>query len=293
MDPLVSVLVLAYNSAPTLPWAVASLLAQTYENWEAVVVDDGSTDGTRDFFMSIRDPRIRYLRSDRYAVRGYSRQRAIDAALGRHIAMLDADDWMFPDRIQQQVSALESDPGIRLVCSGMAIVDAGHRLTGVRGTENSGVQAMSTLGPAPVSFPASMYRRSADPAQRFNVGYQSAEDADFLIRLLLGQRYMVLPDLAYVYSEHAASADKMVRSHQCLARIYLGYRATYPLRSLALASQSLAKAGFWALAGRSGLDATLIGYRSGKPTPRQAALYEDARKIVGVYVPGLGVMPKT
>lgn len=295
MDPLVSVLIPAYNAASTLPWAIASLLAQTYQNWEALVVDDGSTDGTARLFDVLHDPRIRYFRNERNVGRSLSRQRALDAAGGAYVALLDADDWLLPDRIQVQVAAFEREPGVTLVSSGMAIVDAQQRLTGVRGfSTDSTIQTMTALGPAPVAFASSMFRRSPDLKQQFHSRHPYAEDADFLIRLLLGKRYLVLPGLAYVYAEHAsASVEKMVRSHLCMALIYLRYRTKYPFRMSTLIPVSLLKAGFWAVAGRCGFANTLIRLRSRKPSPWQKAQYEVARQLVGEYVRRLGDTSKS
>lgn len=289
MQPLVSVLIPAYNALPTLPWAVASLQAQTHENWEALIVDDGSTDGTADFVTALRDPRVRFFRQETNCGRGQSRQRAAEEARGPYIAMLDADDWLFPDRLQKQVAALESDPRIRLVGSGAAIVDREQRLTGIRGLAASPtVRTMKTLGPAPVVFAASMYRRTPG-CLYFNKSYTFAEDSDFVIRFLLGHRYLMLPDLGYVYCEHAsATPGKMARAHRCTATIYLAYRDMYPIRSLLLASMSLLKAGIWAAPGSQRLSDWLIRRRSRRPSPLELEKYLCARQVVSEQVRRLG-----
>ncbi len=94
MRPLVSVMMPCYNSAGTLPLALASLVAQTYENWECILVDDGSTDRPIDIVEQASDKRISFFRLDRNMGRGVAQQAALDYATGDYLCMLDADDWL-------------------------------------------------------------------------------------------------------------------------------------------------------------------------------------------------------
>ena len=92
MPPTVSVIIATYNYGRYLAGALDSLLAQTFPDWEAVVVDDGSTDNTEEVIRPfLRDPRIRYDRAEHLGAAG-ARNRAIRGSQGELVAILDADD---------------------------------------------------------------------------------------------------------------------------------------------------------------------------------------------------------
>ncbi len=117
MTPTVSVVIPCFNQAAFLPYAVESVVAQTFPDWEIIIVDDGSPDDTSDVAAALisRFPerRIRLLGQ---ANGGPSRARnaGIAAALGRYILPLDADDMIAPEMLQQTVNLLESDPAIAI-----------------------------------------------------------------------------------------------------------------------------------------------------------------------------------
>lgn len=100
IDPLVSVVIPTYNHAHYLGRALQSLLAQTYINWEAIVVDNHSTDNTDDIMSSFTDPRITCLKIHNNGVIAASRNMGIRAAKGEWIAFLDSDDWWTVDKLQ-------------------------------------------------------------------------------------------------------------------------------------------------------------------------------------------------
>ena len=89
-SPLVSVMMPCFNAAETLPMALASLLAQTHARWEAVIVDDGSTDATWDVLRAVDDPRLRVERFPENRGRGAARQRCLEMARGDFLSMLDS-----------------------------------------------------------------------------------------------------------------------------------------------------------------------------------------------------------
>lgn len=108
--PLVSVVIPAYNAEDTIRTTLLSVLSQTYPNIEIVVVDDGSTDRTSDVVERIEAP-IQFIPQENSGVSA-ARNKGIEAAKGRYIALLDADDVWHPDKISKQVTLLESIPEI-------------------------------------------------------------------------------------------------------------------------------------------------------------------------------------
>jgi succinoglycan biosynthesis protein ExoO len=109
MSPLVSVIVAAHNESTFIQKALASVLAQTVENLEVIVVDDGSTDDTAALVAEIEDPRVRLLRNERRLHISRSRNRALDIAQGKWVSILDADDWFLPPRLERLLAAAEEN----------------------------------------------------------------------------------------------------------------------------------------------------------------------------------------
>lgn len=123
--PGVSVVIPTYNRAGVVTRAIQSVLAQSYQAFEIIVVDDGSTDGTPMAVAAIQDPRIRYIRHDRNQGGGSARNAGIAAARGEYVAFLDSDDEWMPDKLERQVRVLgPSGPEIGAVCTGFVSLDA-------------------------------------------------------------------------------------------------------------------------------------------------------------------------
>jgi glycosyltransferase involved in cell wall biosynthesis len=129
MTPIVSVVMAAKNYACFLPAAVESVLAQTFTDWELVVIDDGSTDDTSAVIKPyLVDRRIRSVRSDRL---GQSRAKNLGVGLGRgpFVAFLDADDVWKPTKLEQQLALFAAKPEVGVVFSLRDLIDeAGHPL---------------------------------------------------------------------------------------------------------------------------------------------------------------------
>lgn len=122
--PLVSVIVPVYNSERYLERTLESMLAQTYRHFEAIVVDDGSTDGSAAIMRRFaeRDGRVHCV-SQRNAGMVGARNNGMRMARGRYYALLDSDDLWMPDHLERAVAALEADPSLVLVHAGVRFVD--------------------------------------------------------------------------------------------------------------------------------------------------------------------------
>ena len=112
MNPLVSVMIGAYNAAPYLGEAIESVVGQDYEPLELIVVDDGSTDGTADVARSFTQAK---LIQQENGGNGAARNRAVENASGKLYAFLDADDRFTPGKLSLQKVALDADPGLDMV----------------------------------------------------------------------------------------------------------------------------------------------------------------------------------
>lgn len=122
-SPKVSVIIPTYNHANYIAAAIQSVLDQTYQDFEIIVVDDASTDQTDKVMSQFDDPRIMYLvhKKNRYAAA--TRNTGIRASSGEYIAFLDADDFIHPAKLQTQIAFLEENPSIGLTYNSRIEID--------------------------------------------------------------------------------------------------------------------------------------------------------------------------
>jgi glycosyltransferase involved in cell wall biosynthesis len=107
--PVVSIILPCYNQAHFLPYAVSSILAQTYYDWETIIVDDGSTDSTREVAAQFNDPRVRFISQENRGLPG-ARNAGIGVSKGKYLAFLDADDEWEPMFLERCVGILSNKP---------------------------------------------------------------------------------------------------------------------------------------------------------------------------------------
>jgi len=108
-DNLVSVVIPTYNRAHTLSRAIESVISQTYTNWEMIIVDNHSTDGTNDLIKSYQNQKIRLFKIHNDGIIAKSRNMGIENARGNYIAFLDSDDWWAENKLQVVSNYFNSD----------------------------------------------------------------------------------------------------------------------------------------------------------------------------------------
>ncbi|MBI5075478.1 MAG: glycosyltransferase family 2 protein [Nitrospirae bacterium] len=120
--PRVSVIIPTYNRAPLLREAISSVLCQTYDDFELIIVDDGSTDNTHDVIDEFSSPKIRYFY---HCNQGRSRARnwALGEARGEFIAFLDSDDMFMPNKLQKQVAFFDNNSEFGMLYSSARVID--------------------------------------------------------------------------------------------------------------------------------------------------------------------------
>ena len=114
MSALVSIIMPSYNTAPYIAESINSVVAQTYTDWELIIVDDASTDNTDETVADAirhceRSEAIHYLKNDRNSGAAYSRNRALREAKGKWIAFMDSDDLWAPDKLEKQIAFMEKN----------------------------------------------------------------------------------------------------------------------------------------------------------------------------------------
>ena len=124
MAPIVSVVMPTFNRLEYIRSAVASVCAQTFEDWELIVIDDGSADETRRFLRSPTDPRMSIVLHDHTGIPAVLRNLGIARARGRYVAFLDSDDCWAPEKLRRQLALMESAPRRRWSYTAVRRIDS-------------------------------------------------------------------------------------------------------------------------------------------------------------------------
>jgi glycosyltransferase involved in cell wall biosynthesis len=159
-NPLVSVIIPTYNSSKYIKETLESILNQTYSNLEIIITDDASKDNTLDIVRGYEDERIKILTSNKNLGISQNMNKGILASEGKYIAIMDADDWSYPYRIEKQVKLMEENPNV-VLCSGyMDMCDENLKFKHTRTypTTNEEIRKV-LLRYDPIAHPASMWRK--------------------------------------------------------------------------------------------------------------------------------------
>jgi glycosyltransferase involved in cell wall biosynthesis len=243
--PRVSVVIPTYNRAHIVGEAVASVLAQRFDDLEVVVVDDGSTDGTGAAIASVRDPRLRYV-AGRHAGVAAARNLGVKHARGELVAFLDSDDLWRADKLTHEVGFLGRHPEADAVFSDLEKLDGARtypsfmRETSVfasyleRGPYPNGVMLSTRdmrlilLQEVPIKPSALTVRRTAfERAGAFDESWSSSEDWEFLLRFARDHRigYVDRPLAVLRVGDDSLHRVDQARGERAMIRLLLRERA--------------------------------------------------------------------
>lgn len=201
--PLVSVSMPAFNSERYIAEAIESVLAQTYTNFELIIVDDGSTDRTREIVERYTDPRIIKIFSDQNRGLITTRNLIASIASGKYLALLDADDRAFPERFQLQVDFLESNTADICGADHWTLNQAnGEMKRSKQRHSDSDIRALLSVC-SPLCNPAIMGRLEIFKQFPYKTSYMHAEDYCLWTEIALaGYRFANIKKKLIVYRLH-------------------------------------------------------------------------------------------
>ena len=128
VNELVSIITPTYNKSNLLKETIISVLKQTYKNFEHLIIDDGSTDNSRDIVESFKVNRIKYILQDHTGVPAAGRNTGIKIAKGKYIAFLDHDDLWFPQKLEKQIQKFKENKDLLVIASnGIVIPEKPYR----------------------------------------------------------------------------------------------------------------------------------------------------------------------
>jgi glycosyltransferase involved in cell wall biosynthesis len=126
MNPLISVVIPTYNHAHFLRFALQSVIEQTYQNWEIIIIDNHSSDNTDEVLKQFDFYNLRIFKINNNGIIGVSRNVGIKAAKGDWIAFLDSDDIWYKEKLKKSVDAILDNPNINVICTDIVLIFIGH-----------------------------------------------------------------------------------------------------------------------------------------------------------------------
>jgi glycosyltransferase involved in cell wall biosynthesis len=210
--PLMSVLMPVYNTERYLVEAIDSILGQTLTDFEFIIIDDGSTDSSRDIVQSYDDPRIRYYVNAENSGISATLNKGIKLASTNLIARMDADDISYPTRLSEQYRYMTANPDCGLLSCWVRIIDEDKQVIGFDKPE-AGSHFYNIAFISPIYHPTVVYRK--DAVKRIG-GYQEQYAEDFALFWALSRHYKMhnLPEVLLDYRITRQSLHKVLRKEE-------------------------------------------------------------------------------
>jgi glycosyltransferase involved in cell wall biosynthesis len=217
-----------YNAELYLADAIRSVFAQTYQDWELILADDGSTDGSLEIARSVRDSRVRVLSDGQNRRLPYRLNQITAEAKYDLIGRMDADDLISPERFQKQLEILEKHPEIDLVTAGICSITNDNRPIGVRfGSPQEPINARRLLlGQCAVVHAAMIGRRSWFLRNQYDESINRTEDYELWLRAYSKgdfKLYIMSEPLYYYREEENVTAKRQLTAYASQRRLYKTY----------------------------------------------------------------------
>lgn len=217
MTNLVSIGIPFYNAEKYLKFAIQSVIAQSYKNWELILIDDGSSDSSLKIAQEFaqRDGRIRVIYDGQNKKLPSRLNQLIQESKGDFIARMDADDIMYPDRLKIELSFLIEHQHYDLVSGGIVSIDHKNNVIGMRAV-NKLITINKDSGSYPIVHPTVMARKDWYLRNLYSLDYPRAEDYELWCRTssVDDLRIAILPNILLFYREFGnIDPDKLINSY--------------------------------------------------------------------------------
>jgi len=229
-----------YNAGKFVEKSVKSLLDQTFRNFELIIVDDGSSDNSLKIISSFKDERIRILKNETNHGIVYSRNRGLSKTHGRYYAPFDADDVARKDKLEKQITFLDSNPEFAMIGSWAKLID----------NKNMELQKKWKLNAPPERIPSIMLfrnyfvhssimvRSNLISQEKYSAGFDVVEDYKFCADIALHHKVYNLPEYLIQYRVHDESAMRSNRERMKAQDIKI-YRYLFDLLKINLSDTDL------------------------------------------------------
>ncbi len=282
--PLVTISSAFYNTGPLLLDMVRSAFAQTFADWELILIDDGSTDDSLRIAQSIQDPRIRVYSNGKNLGRSASLNRITDLARGKYIARMDSDDLCSPHRIQKQVNLLESNSQIDVAGTGMCYLDKNDLLLGYR----TPVQGHEQICAHPnrtfhIAHGTIMGKKTWFEKFRYNEKLSLAIDFNLFLRSYRESVFDNVPDILYYYrfdSSFNLKKQYIARRNGAAFLFTHNWKEKRYCQAMASSFMQYVKLGVTLCAFASGFRERLMSVRFNRLDPDQMRAHLETLKLI-------------
>lgn len=219
-NPLVSIVIPTYNRAGLVARAVHSVLLQSYDDFEVIIVDDASTDNTPDLINALQgtDPRIRYIRHEINRGAQVARNTGIHAARGKYVAFLDSDNEWFPEKLHKQMELFSNtDNALGAVyCAYHKVSDAGNILNAYIPRYRGSVYKQALAEWITDTSTLVVRKDVLEKIHGFNEDIRTYQEWELCIRLARGCEFDFVPECLSLYHDHTSpsiSKDFLTDAH--------------------------------------------------------------------------------
>lgn len=212
--PFISVLMPIYNGEKYLKESIDSILGQTYENFELLLINDASNDASENIILSYLDSRIVYIKNEQNLGLIKTLNKGLDLAKGEFIARMDQDDISLPTRFEKQIDIFHKNPEIGVCGTWFTSFGEGIQEKTLQHPVDSEAIKINLLGRSSLGHPTVMLRKSAMGNLRYDENYQSAEDYEFWISLSRVTRLYNIPESLLKYRVHQTNISVVENSLQ-------------------------------------------------------------------------------
>jgi hypothetical protein len=235
-----------FNGARTIAYAIRSILNQTFESWELLVIDDGSTDNTSEIAASFDDPRIIVTRGEENMGLPARLNECVSRARGKYLARMDGDDIAYPGRLQCQLKFLLSHPEVDLVGGWVVVFDNQGSAYGARRSPLTHDQICTHPWKGiPMAHPTWTGKSEWFLRNQYSTDAPRTQDQDLLLRTYKKSRFAAVPEIVLGYREDSLSLSKILlaRRDMCKTMVRIASEqhmfATAALGIIALVAKGL------------------------------------------------------
>ncbi|GAB4365082.1 MAG: hypothetical protein Kow00121_01340 [Elainellaceae cyanobacterium] len=211
MEPLVSIGMAVWNCEKTIKPALQSIVNQTYQNWELLLIDDGSSDRTLAIARSFQDPRIQIIVDGLHQNLPTRLNQAVALGRGKYFARMDGDDIAYPTRLETQVNYLEKYPDVDLVGSGIIVFGKAGEALGIK----CSIRSHAEICRCPrsgfcLAHPTWMGQMEWFRQHPYHINAIRMEDQDLLLHTYQTSHFASIPTVLLGYRNETLSLKKML-----------------------------------------------------------------------------------
>lgn len=288
---IVTIAIPFLNAKRTIADAVKSVFAQTYQDWELILIDDGSRDGSAEQVQQIKDSRVRVISDGVNCGLSARLNQIATLAQGDYLARMDADDLMHPERIARQVAFLTENSNIDVVDTATYTVDDDLTPLGIRGDEPLDCSPEAVLKNGLLIHPTMMGRTNWFRQNPYDGTFHRAEDRELWCRTCKGTQFARLCEPLFFYREALnGNLQNYVNTGRTIRKILRQYGPPVVgrWRTSLLINQFALRTAIYRTATAFGLQGRLIRRRNRSLTQTErAAAQATIKQILETSVPGL------